>query len=142
MNHASPLVKKTKEVDERVEWKKANKPKIPPPSAKKILGVDLCGPLESRWVEHWIETFVRERVLPMTLVVPTFLEGLEGLYPLDEAVEIVERLRTDFASRGPVSIQGDTPQSVQDRSLLRVLKSRSIARRQIELETTESPPEE
>lgn len=137
MNHSSPLTTKAKVVDERVEWKKANKPKLTEAVAKRILGVDCVGRTGIRWTEHWIETFLRERSLPLSLLGPGFLPGLQTLYPLDEAVAIVERLRTEF-----VSIQGDTPQSVQDHSLLRALKSRNTSHPQTSLETSESPPEE
>ena len=141
MNHSSPLTKKAKVVDERVAWKKANKPKLTPAQAKAILGREV-GQEGCRWVEQWIETFLRERSLPLSLVGPTFLSGLEALYPLSEAVTIVERLRTEFATRGPVSLPTDTPQSVPARSLLLALKSRNTSHRQTSSETDESPPEE
>ena len=136
MNYGSPLKPK-----KEPKAKPKPKPTLTRAMVKVIVGREV-GETGRQWVESWIEIFLRERSLPLSLVGPTFLSGLEALYPLDEAVKIVERLRAEYETKGPVSLPADTPQSVPTHSLLRALKSRRISPSQTSLETTESPPEE
>ena len=57
--------------------------------------------LQRQWLEHWVETLVREQSLPPQLASPSFHDQLLAFAGRERALEILGQLRVAYAQRYP-----------------------------------------
>ena len=110
MNYSSPLSKDTRQSkkpkEEEVEKFKSEKPKISIATTKKVLKpLKLeVGQSECRWLNQYVENWVRGSCLPLALLSNDFLAELEKTFGVEGSKDYLDKLRKDFVATSPKGV--------------------------------------
>ena len=109
MNYGSPLSKDTRQPkkEKELEKFKPEKPKISIATTKKVLKpLKLeVGQAECRWLNQYVENWVRSSCLPYGLYSNDFLSELEMTFGKQGALGWLEKLRKDFVETSPKGVE-------------------------------------
>lgn len=102
MDWSNPI-KKRKKADDPLKDFKKKRPSLSNASVKRVCAVKTSDTASCRWLQNWIDQFVRENSYPPQLVSDDFYSLLSHYFEPKKIVDILERVRRDYRRAFPLS---------------------------------------